>query len=295
MTVTGPCRLCGKTTTLIESHIVPSNIIKWLKDTSATGRLRRSHEPNRPLQDGLKAFLMCEACDGGLLGPKEKQFKEKVFLPYHQDRTANLTYTGDLHYFAASLSFRVILLEVERQAEREGLDFRDFDKPLPYLRRYLQGMTDKRSGLEHFVLLTNEGENFIRFTENENFLSVERGLPDELGFHLMRSVDSFAFYLDDHLMTLVQLPGFIFVTVLKPRRYKGHLGAPIQPQGGTLSFRYADLMRSDLFPFLAERSRQFGAARMSPEQAAKTKELVKRFPERWERSETSRLIHLLNR
>ncbi len=50
----GKCRLCGKNADLQESHIIPSFVYRWLKDSSGTGYLRFGPEPNKRVQDGYK-------------------------------------------------------------------------------------------------------------------------------------------------------------------------------------------------------------------------------------------------
>lgn len=296
--IAGNCALCQQHKPLIESHVIPRTVIQWLKDTSGTGRLRRASEPNRPRQDGAKAYLLCAACDGGLLGPKEKWFVETMFRPYHQGpgrpRVA-LSYGPKLLYFAASLSFRVILLEQAWHTSRRGVNFKDFTVPLNYLRRYLRGLTTNTDGLEHHVILTSSLEDVICTTHTSEGVHVERGWAGSLGFDLMRGVDSVALDVMGHLVTLVKLPGFLFVTVLKPRRYRGFLGTRISPQGGTLALEPAQVLRSDLLDFLVGRSARLDGIAMSEAQADKVQQLIDRNPERWMASESARLLPHLRR
>jgi hypothetical protein len=62
----GTCRLCFTKTELLESHIIPSFVYKWLKSTSGTGFLRFGMEPNRRAQDGHKRFWLCGVCEARL-------------------------------------------------------------------------------------------------------------------------------------------------------------------------------------------------------------------------------------
>jgi hypothetical protein len=57
------CYLCKEPARLQRSHIVPSFVGKWLKDTSVTGFLR--HEINQSLrqQDIPKQALLCSSCE----------------------------------------------------------------------------------------------------------------------------------------------------------------------------------------------------------------------------------------
>ena len=75
------CKFClDDCEQLIESHIVPKFIYRWIKKTSTTGRLRDFKNIDRPVQDGLKVKFLCEKCevDFSLV---EKYFSENIFLP----------------------------------------------------------------------------------------------------------------------------------------------------------------------------------------------------------------------
>jgi hypothetical protein len=64
------CRLCLKQSELENSHIIPSFLYRWLKETSGTGFLRFGRNPNRRVQDGLKEYWLCPTCED-LLGKWE--------------------------------------------------------------------------------------------------------------------------------------------------------------------------------------------------------------------------------
>jgi hypothetical protein len=64
----------------MHSHIIPGFVIRWLKRTSATGYLR-SLETGERLQEGMREYLLCAVCEQ-ILGRYEKQFAERIFLPY---------------------------------------------------------------------------------------------------------------------------------------------------------------------------------------------------------------------
>jgi hypothetical protein len=48
---------------LQESHILPSFVYRWMKETSATGYLRFGQQPNLRVQDGVKRHLLCANCE----------------------------------------------------------------------------------------------------------------------------------------------------------------------------------------------------------------------------------------
>ena len=51
------CKLCNKKAQLRESHIIPKFVYNWMKKTG-TGRFRQKKDLNKPLQDGIKDFLL---------------------------------------------------------------------------------------------------------------------------------------------------------------------------------------------------------------------------------------------
>jgi hypothetical protein len=76
------CNFClEECESLIESHIIPKFVYKWIKDTSTTGRLRDSRNINRPVQDGFKVKYLCSKCEVDF-SIFEKYFSEEVFTPF---------------------------------------------------------------------------------------------------------------------------------------------------------------------------------------------------------------------
>src|SRR5712675_772123 len=86
-----PCRLCGESRHLQESHVIPAFVYRWLKETSATGYLRFGQTPNKRVQDGCKERWLCADCEQRL-GVWEAQFATKVFYPLSQDGGGQICY-----------------------------------------------------------------------------------------------------------------------------------------------------------------------------------------------------------
>jgi hypothetical protein len=101
------CALCGETSELCDSHIMPAFVYRWFKESSATGHIRCSNEPNVRVQDGEKARLLCRACDNNIIGGYEKEFSEKLFRPW-LDGPAIRNYQKYLLKFTVSVSWRVL-------------------------------------------------------------------------------------------------------------------------------------------------------------------------------------------
>jgi hypothetical protein len=103
----GRCGLCGKEKELQESHIIPSFVFKWLKESSVTGYFRHGETINKRVQDGGKIFLLCWDCEQ-LFGKWEDIFSKIVFMPLHQNKPIN-QYGSWLLKFSTSVSWRVLI------------------------------------------------------------------------------------------------------------------------------------------------------------------------------------------
>jgi hypothetical protein len=103
----GTCRLCGNQADLRQSHIIPAFVFRWLRDTSGTGHIRTSDEPNLRVQDGLKRPWLCGLCEERL-NRSETEFATNIFHPYLTNSGARLRYAAWLMHFCTSLSWRVL-------------------------------------------------------------------------------------------------------------------------------------------------------------------------------------------
>lgn len=101
------CALCLSNAPLCDSHIVPQFIFDYIKETSATGYLRRTTSPNKREQDGPTEKLLCRRCEGRL-GVVEKWFAEKIFRPFIANPAGVFPYDGRMQQFATSLSWRAL-------------------------------------------------------------------------------------------------------------------------------------------------------------------------------------------
>jgi len=112
------CALCREPKDLRKSHIIPKFIIKWIKKTSKTGKLRDS-DYNR-VQDSIKLFLLCEECEKKL-SRFENYFAEKIFHPTVKMTSNDIKYDINLLKIIVSVSWRVlnIRIQIKREASEE--------------------------------------------------------------------------------------------------------------------------------------------------------------------------------
>jgi hypothetical protein len=77
------CYLCKEPAQLQRSHIVPSFVGKWLKDTSVTGFLRHGIDQSLRQQDIPKQPLLRSSCEFRF-SMFEDRFARNIFYPYAQ-------------------------------------------------------------------------------------------------------------------------------------------------------------------------------------------------------------------
>lgn len=76
------CKLCRLPKELQESHIIPKFIYKPLRDDknriqrlSKTDNKQKNYKKHKPIQDGLKEYLLCRDCEQLLNNKYERYFK----------------------------------------------------------------------------------------------------------------------------------------------------------------------------------------------------------------------------
>jgi hypothetical protein len=106
---TGRCRLCRSEAELQLSHVIPAFIFRWVRETSGSGYLRFSMEPNKRVQDGVKFYWLCRLCEARF-SRYEDFFARHVFHPYVAGAHARIRYGPWLAQFGASLVWRVLNL-----------------------------------------------------------------------------------------------------------------------------------------------------------------------------------------
>ena len=105
------CALCKSDARLQESHIIPHFVFERIKSNSPTGYLRGGLvDVNLRKQDGDKCELLCRDCEQRF-SPAEREFRERVFTPYHESGTTFCEYGPWLAYFISSVNWRTLHLD----------------------------------------------------------------------------------------------------------------------------------------------------------------------------------------
>ncbi|MCK9410723.1 MAG: hypothetical protein M0Q53_00385 [Prolixibacteraceae bacterium] len=107
----GICRLTREKADLRNSHIYPKFVVEWMKSTGS--KYQRGYAtPNKRDQDGYKKYLLSEEAEQ-LFGKREKWFAENIFRKYLDNTFLQMTYDENLFYFAISMLWRILVLELE--------------------------------------------------------------------------------------------------------------------------------------------------------------------------------------
>lgn len=137
MTEPTTCGLCRSTAPLRQSHIFPKFVVRWLRDTSATGKFRSTSDMRRRHQDGLKIPLLCSDCEQRF-SDHEKWFAERVFRPKMDGTEGH----PDLQHpsllpFVVSVAWRAAMIDKDRLAGRYPRHAKAIQRSAEAWRRYL--------------------------------------------------------------------------------------------------------------------------------------------------------------
>lgn len=111
------CALCRSEASLLQSHILPAFVFRWLKETSGTGHVRSSLKPNVRVQDGLKKPWLCQSCESSL-GSLERSFANTLFRPFAERNLKRIRYGDWLLKFCISVSWRILRHHQDLETEK---------------------------------------------------------------------------------------------------------------------------------------------------------------------------------
>lgn len=235
--------LCGCSTNIKSSHIVPKFAIGWIKRTSPTGYLRRVVNPNVRVQDGAKLELLCKNCEI-LFSKLEKKFAEKIFIPYLEEYEQSFNCEDWLLPFAVSLAWRTIVVTKERWYKANPKLVKYIREALNCWRNYLLNGGEP-GGYEHHILFLD----MIKGVEGFN-------VPEKFDYYILRGIDSTIAFSRSTVFAYTKLPGIIFWTGIHPQKLDGWGNTLILENGVVnLPQRVDD---GNFGKFLLDRARQVG-------------------------------------
>jgi len=126
MAFEGICKLCSNKKILRKSHIFPNFIISWLRETGS-GYFRMAENPNVKYQDIPKGRFFCEDCEQ-LFCEGERDFSEKIFYPYLENKPQKFEYSKSLYYFLISVLWRVLRSKLDDYKNEHRVFVKEIDK-----------------------------------------------------------------------------------------------------------------------------------------------------------------------
>lgn len=101
-----PCAFCANCGPLLNSHVLPAFVYRWLRNRSGSGHIRHTDNIDRRVQDGIKLPWLCAKCEN-LFSKYETAFANSVFYPWLKDEKP-IVYDERLLKFCTSVSWRVL-------------------------------------------------------------------------------------------------------------------------------------------------------------------------------------------
>lgn len=235
----GTCRLCGQDRDLQESHVIPSFVYKWLKETSGTGFLRFGVEPNKRAQDGLKFYWLCKECEGRF-SEWETPFANQIFHPMNDGTVEDVSYGPWLLKFCTSVSWRVLNLFLEQD------NMSHFPENLRACALRTQGVW--RDYLLDKSQNPNRNEqHFLPLDAIESF--THRNMPTNINRYILRSVDMDAVCGGESAFVYSKLGKFIIVGFIEVPYRNQWVGTKVHvkrgvvgPSSYTLPMQFGDYL-----------------------------------------------------
>lgn len=200
------CALCHESKELKESHFIPKFVGKWLKKTSATGYLRNIDNINKRQQDIIKDYLLCNDCEL-IFSSWEKQFSEKIFIPFLDQKIYIAEYKDWLAKFCASLSWRTLIYIKNKNSnfENESEYFiGQINLAELNLRNFLLGKQDNLYQYEQHIFPLSEIDT----------PSKSLNLPSNINRYFLRSIGIDVLQGDNHIYIFTKLPTFLILGIV---------------------------------------------------------------------------------
>lgn len=242
------CQLCKKNRDLCDSHIIPSFVYKWIKNTSATGYLRFIKNFNLRVQDGRTVKLLCEDCEG-IFNIIETHFSKRIFYPYvNEELDENCVAQGNIKYFKyddwllkfiISIHWRIIVAS-EREKETPDKHVHKINEFENIWRNFLLGER-KDTGLceSHIIFLQNMAAG------RGNFHSI---INEKINYYLLRSTDGTIIFSNSNLGVFSKIGPIAFFTFIKPHKIKNSANTRIKMRGKQTTIQ--SILNPDIVNFL---------------------------------------------
>jgi len=210
----GTCQLCDQYKELRESHVIPSFVYKWIKESSGGGYLRFGMSPNRRVQDGHKYYWLCDDCEG-LFSKWEDRFAKDIFYPTVNGKVGKVAYSDWFLRFCVSISWRVLnLYLVEHGLDNYTGKMKEKAKQTHQIwKDFLLGYRPHPARCEqHFLPLDAIESHTVD------------DMPTNINRYILRSVDIDAVAGEKSAFVYSKLERFVivgFIEIPHPRQWEG--------------------------------------------------------------------------
>ncbi|WP_152422550.1 hypothetical protein [Natrinema pallidum] len=240
------CALCKQEKELMDSHIIPNFVIRWLKKSAATPFLRTAENPDTRIQD-YKEPMLCHDCEQ-IFSDWEGKFAGGVFYPHIRNQQEKFEYDSWLKKFIISISWRIL------EADRTSLDMLDDDskKTVDQVKEEWRDLLIGNS-----TLTEEERDHHIFFLGDME--SPAEDVPDKWEFYSDRGIDATIVDFEGKIHLYFKFPQMLFVSCISPSSIDGFRGTKVSDEGsvevpqeilnkdwGTFLFNRADLITTDL-------------------------------------------------
>lgn len=265
------CALCNADAPLVQSHVIPAFVYRWMKETGATGYIRSADNPNKRTQDGLKIPLLCVECEG-LFNQFETPFATNVFYPIEKDVVLRAPYGPWMLKFCVSVSWRVLTYFLRDNADEAAP---------PETRADMSAALGRWSGF-----LTGKYPHPDRFEQHLMRLSpitehIEPNMPDSMNRYLMRVSDIYLVGGPGILMTYAKFGAFALFGYVRMDA-EPWLGTKVRVRHGVLEPTTYHVPK-ELFRFFMQRASVVRDVldEMSPRQLQKSDSTIEQNEERF--------------
>jgi hypothetical protein len=221
----GFCKLCGNHSKLVESHLIPKFIGKWVKNTSITGFIRLVHEAHKRAQDTAKEYLLCNDCEG-LFSAWETKFANKVFFPFVDKNESVAHYEEWMSKFCASLSWRTLIYIRSKNTQNDNSKeyYETLDGAEKHLADYLIGKVKTLNQYEQHVFPLGPIES-----------TTQSGLPTNINRYLLRTMAMDIIGNTTDLFIYTKIPSFMIIGLIKVKEPKKMKASRIALKSGKIS------------------------------------------------------------
>lgn len=261
----GICRLCQREMDLQLSHVVPSFVFRWLRESAANGFLRSTASPNLRVQDGPQRYWLCLDCET-IIGQSEASFSTRLFHPYIAASGSRFRYGPWLIRFCVSISWRNLLLQLDNLDAQNFTDVQwaSVEAAKAAWERLLRGETSNPGSFRQFLVPLDRIE------------TSRRDLPPNINRYLMRAIDLDLCHDDQAVFTYSKLGRFLIIGFIREPELSRWRGGMVNGNEGAIEPRGYTLPES-FGRYLFERASNVRAAMqaLSPRQVGRIEQTIR--------------------